>query len=159
MFLVGLVKCAWHKTSGIWNEKGGKLFSIRTELTSSMDASSGPREDAECFASYKNTLHTAGDLGDPGIMSFRADKEHVARELCQPASLGYRVGHGGCLARVGVRGGIIQQTRLIEDLTLSLIGVWMKLGPAGFPILFVTALGFSPQFTRRSATQGFNGPS
>jgi hypothetical protein len=51
----GPVKYAWHKTSSICNEKKGMLFSIRTGLASSLEASSGSSEDAECFV-YKNNL-------------------------------------------------------------------------------------------------------
>ena len=61
MFLVELANYAWHETSSIWNEKKGRLFSIRMRLASSVDDPSWSREDAECFISYKNrteyTLH------------------------------------------------------------------------------------------------------
>ena len=55
-FLLGLVKYVWHKTSSIWNEKKGKLFSIWLGLASSLDSLSGSREDAEYLVSYKNNL-------------------------------------------------------------------------------------------------------
>jgi hypothetical protein len=44
-----------HKISSVRNEKNGKLFSIRIRLASSLDASIGSGEDAECFM-YKNNL-------------------------------------------------------------------------------------------------------
>jgi hypothetical protein len=51
----GPVKYARHKTSSIWNEKKGMLSSIRMGLTSSLDASIGSGEVAECFT-YNNSL-------------------------------------------------------------------------------------------------------
>jgi hypothetical protein len=103
-FLVGLVKCAWHETSGIWNEKEGKLFFTRMGLASPLDASSGSREVA---GTELNALYTANDLGDSRIMDLRTDEKQVVGELCQLTNLNYRARH---LAQVGVRGGIIQQT-------------------------------------------------
>src|ERR1700743_2354165 len=35
--LLGLDKYVWHKTSSSWNEKKGKVFSRRLDLTSSLD--------------------------------------------------------------------------------------------------------------------------
>ena len=98
-----------------------------------------------------NTLFTANDLGHPRIMGLRTGEERVVGELCQ--LLGHRVGHRGCLAQAGVRGGIIQQTRLTKGLTVSLIGVCMKVGAAGFPILFVIALLFPPTCSPFSNTR------
>ena len=91
-----------------------------------------------------NTLYTANDLGDPRTISLRTDEEQVIGELCQPTNLNYPARHGGCLTQVGVRGGMIQRTRLTVGLTMSLIGVCMKVGAAGFPMLFVIALLFPP---------------
>jgi hypothetical protein len=91
-----------------------------------------------------NTLYTANNLGDPRIMSLRTDEEQVIGELCQPTNLHYRARHEGCLTRVGVRGGMIQRMRLTEGLTVALVGVCMKVGAAGFPILLVIALLFPP---------------
>jgi hypothetical protein len=103
-FLDGLVKCTWHETSSIWNEKKGKLFFIRMGWHPSLDASSGSREVAR---TEQNTLYTANDLGDPRIMSLQIDEKQVVGELCQLTNLNYRARHGGCLAQVGVRGRII----------------------------------------------------
>jgi hypothetical protein len=93
-FLVGLVKCAWHETSGIWNEKKGKLFFMRVGLASFLDASSGSREVTK---TEPNTFYTANDLGDPRITSLRTDEKQVAGELCQLTNLNYRARHGECL--------------------------------------------------------------
>lgn len=54
--LLGLDKYVWYKTSSSWNEKKGKLFSIRMNLASSLDGLSCSREDAEYLVSYKNNL-------------------------------------------------------------------------------------------------------
>jgi hypothetical protein len=54
--LLGLDKYVWHKTSSAWNEKKGKLFSLRMNLASSLDGLSGSREDAEYLIRYKNNL-------------------------------------------------------------------------------------------------------
>lgn len=54
--LLGLDKYVWHKTSSAWNEKKGKLFSIRLNLASSLDGLSGSREDGEYIVKYKNNL-------------------------------------------------------------------------------------------------------
>jgi hypothetical protein len=77
-FLVGFVKCAWHETSGTWNEKKDKLFFMRVGLASLLDASSGLREVAR---TEPNTLYMANDLGDPRITSLRTDEKQVAGEL------------------------------------------------------------------------------
>ena len=102
-FLVGFVKCTWHETSGIRNEKG-KFFFMRMELASLLDASSGSREVAR---TELNTLYTANNLGDPRTTSLRTDEKQVAGELCQLTNLTYRARHGERLTQVGVRGGII----------------------------------------------------
>ena len=103
-----------------------------------------------------NTLFTANDLGDPRIMGLRTGEERVVGELCQ--LLGHRVGHRGCLAQAGVRGGIIQQTRLTKGLTVSLIGVCMKVGGARFSDNYCDRSSIFPQLARRSATQVFDEP-
>lgn len=54
--LLGLDKYVWHKTSSGWNEKKGRLFSLRMGLASSLDGLSGSCEDAEYLISYKNNL-------------------------------------------------------------------------------------------------------
>ena len=54
--LLGLDKYVWHKTSSAWNEKKGKLFSIRLDLASSFNGLSGSHEDAEYIIKYKNSL-------------------------------------------------------------------------------------------------------
>lgn len=54
--LLGLDKYVWHKTSSSWNEKKGKVFSRRLDLTSSLDGLSGSHEDPEYLVKYKNNL-------------------------------------------------------------------------------------------------------
>jgi hypothetical protein len=132
-FPFGLVKCVWHEASGIWNEKKGKPFFMRVGLASSLDASSGSHEVAR---TELNTLYTANDLRGPRITSLRTDEKQAVGELCQLTNFNYRARHGGCLAQVGVGGGVIQQTRLTEGLTVPFIGVCMKVGAAGFSDIF-----------------------
>jgi hypothetical protein len=80
---------------------------------------------------HTRTLYTANDLGDPGIMSFRTDKERVVRGLCQPASPRLS---GGAWRVSGASG------RQGRDHPKSLIGVCMKVGAVGFSDTFVIAL-------------------
>jgi len=56
MILLGLDKYVWHKTSSAWNEKKGKLFSTRMDLSSSLDGLSSSHEDAKYLVKYKNNL-------------------------------------------------------------------------------------------------------
>jgi hypothetical protein len=138
-FLAGLVKCAWHEANSIW-EKNGKLFFIRTGFERVARSRRALR--LKIARTELNALYTANDPGDPRIINLRTDEEQVIGELCQSTNLNYRARHGGCLTQVGVRGRMIQRTRLTEGLTVSLIGVCMKVGAAGFLILFVIALLF-----------------
>jgi hypothetical protein len=52
--------------------------------------------------------------------------------------------HGGCLAQVGVRDGIVQQTRLTDGLAVSFIRVCMKVCAAGFSDIFCDRSSISP---------------